>query len=517
MLKLKKLQLQGFKSFCERTELLFPGTGVVGIVGPNGCGKSNLADAIGWVLGEQSAKSLRGTRMEDVIFAGTRDRPATGMAEVSLTLVDPEQYEVEAAADDAPPAEVAAEAVAVEDESGAGWDDDGGEGEAAPAPAAEQAAGQVVLSIRKRRRFIAHNRRGEIVVTRRLYRSGESEYLLNGRPCRLRDIQDIFLGTGLGPESYAIIEQGRIGQILSSRPYDRRAVIEEAAGISKYKARRRAAESRLEAARLNLARVNDIFEEVTRQTASLKRQSAKAERYRGYKTELDGRQRGLARGRAQAIETAQTGLRDQHAAAAQAAQAAHDAIAAQEGARAQHATQCTALELELRRLTGESGRLQRERDSSAQQITFHEQQGTELQRRGADLATEQARLQQQQAALEPELEQARQDQDSAGEAAAGAAARFAACRAQHQAAHAQVVETERGQAAARQQSLALLRQAAQLENQIGQGETLIAGFERQLQRLAEDETTARGELDRNGVRRGQLEIEFQDQQSASAA
>jgi chromosome segregation protein len=518
VLKLKKLQLQGFKSFCERTELLFPGTGVVGVVGPNGCGKSNLADAIGWVLGEQSAKSLRGTRMEDVIFAGTRDRPATGMAEVSLTLVDPEQYEVEAApgtfpdaSNDAPPAEAAEEGM------DAGWDEDGDGAEAVAAPAAEQAAGQVVLSIRKRRRFIAHNRRGEIVVTRRLYRSGESEYLLNGRPCRLRDIQDIFLGTGLGPESYAIIEQGRIGQILSSRPYDRRAVIEEAAGISKYKVRRRAAESRLEAARLNLSRVNDIFEEVTRQTASLKRQSAKAERYRGYKTELDGRQRRLARGRAQAIETAQTGLREQHAAAAQAAQAAHDAIAAQEGARAQHATQCTALELELRRLTGESGRLQRERDSSAQQITFHEQQSAELERRGADLATEQTRLQQQQAALEPELEQARRDQDTAGEAAAGAAERFAACRAQHQAAQAQVAEAERGQAAARQQSLTLLRQAAQLENQIGQGETLIAGFERQLQRLAEDETTARGELDRNGVRRGQLDIEFQDQQSASAA
>src|SRR5205807_7233387 len=146
-------------------------------------------------------------------------------------------------------------------------------------------APEVILKIR-RRKFKTRFRAGEIVVTRRLFRSGESEYLLNGKLCRLRDIQDIFMGTGLGPESYAIIEQGRIGQILSSKPHDRRAIIEEAAGVTKFKTRRRLAESRLEAAKVNLNRINDIFDEVTRQMNSLKRQAAKAERYAKLRDEM---------------------------------------------------------------------------------------------------------------------------------------------------------------------------------------------------------------------------------------
>jgi chromosome segregation protein len=184
LLKLKRIELQGFKSFCERTELRFNGEGIAAIVGPNGCGKSNISDAISWVLGEQSAKSLRGARMEDVIFAGTRDRKPVGMAYVTMTLIDPEVYK-DGAVKDSPHKLQAVD-------------------ENAPKKAAE------------------------ITITRRLYRSGESEYLIDGRTARLRDIQDLFMGTGLGPESYAIIEQGRIGQILSSKPQDRRAVIEEA-------------------------------------------------------------------------------------------------------------------------------------------------------------------------------------------------------------------------------------------------------------------------------------------------
>ena len=195
MLKLKRVEIQGFKSFADRQELRFNGVGVAAVVGPNGCGKSNLSDAISWVLGEQSAKSLRGARMEDVIFAGTRDRKPVGMASVTMTLIDP-TYEVEL------PALKPQEPV---------------EGESAAVTSAKAEHSQ-------------RERRHEITVTRRLYRSGESEYLIDGKSARLRDIQDIFMGTGLGPESYAIIEQGRIGQILSSRPQDRRAVIEEAAG-----------------------------------------------------------------------------------------------------------------------------------------------------------------------------------------------------------------------------------------------------------------------------------------------
>src|SRR5271156_3194410 len=242
MLKLRKVELQGFKSFCDRTELRFNGGGIAAVVGPNGCGKSNLSDAISWVLGEQSARSLRGARMEDVIFAGTKSRKAVGMASVTMVLSDPRP---------AP----------------------------APEPALSEPEAPNVTTIPAKS--------AEITITRRLYRSGESEYLIDGRTARLRDIQDLFMGTGLGPESYAIIEQGRIGQILSSKPQDRRAVIEEAAGITRFKTRKRLAEAKLESAKQNLARVYDILEEVTRQVNSLKRQASKAKRYGELKSELE--------------------------------------------------------------------------------------------------------------------------------------------------------------------------------------------------------------------------------------
>src|SRR5205809_248236 len=230
MLKLRRIELIGFKSFSDRGEITVHDAGVTAIVGPNGCGKSNVSDAIAWVLGEQSAKSLRGEKMEDVIFNGTRSRAPMGMAEVTITLTETDPT----------------------------YPNGNGNGSGnAVAPAGPR----------------------NVVVQRRLYRSGESLYLIDGKPCRLRDIQDIFLGTGLGPNSYAIIEQGRIGQLLSSKPSDRRSLIEEAAGITKFKAKRKLAESRLEAARQNLSRVNDILAEVDRQRNSLKRQAGKARRF----------------------------------------------------------------------------------------------------------------------------------------------------------------------------------------------------------------------------------------------
>src|SRR5204863_5084478 len=244
----------------------FAGAGVAAIVGPNGCGKSNLSDAISWVLGEQSAKSLRGARMEDVIFAGTRDRKPVGLAAVTMTLVDPAASDSDV------------------------HRDDGVQARAKPS---------------------------EVTITRRLFRSGESEYLIDGKQARLRDIQDIFMGTGLGPESYAIIEQGRIGQILSSKPYDRRAVIEEAAGITKYKTRKRLAEAKLESAKQNLSRVFDILEEVTRQLNSLKRQASKAKRYEELKGEMDAKLRVVLAGRFRTLERDATrAARDLDAAAA---------------------------------------------------------------------------------------------------------------------------------------------------------------------------------------------------------
>ena len=227
-MRLEKVEIVGFKSFCDRQELDFR-TGVTGIVGPNGCGKSNISDAISWVLGEQSVKSLRGASMGDVIFAGTQSRQPVGMAEVNLKV------------------------------SGLnGNSPDGAE---------------------------------ECVISRRLYRNGESEYLMNGRVCRLRDVHELFMDTGLGSKAYSIIEQGKIGQILSTKPADRRALIEEAAGITKYKARRRQTALKLEAAQQNLLRVNDIINEVQKQHESLKRQASKARRYRVLRDEMQGIER----------------------------------------------------------------------------------------------------------------------------------------------------------------------------------------------------------------------------------
>ena len=254
LLKLKRVEIQGFKSFFDRTEMKFTGSGIAAIVGPNGCGKSNLSDAMSWVLGEQSAKSLRGARMEDVIFAGTRDRKPLGLASVTMTLVDPSAEE-------------------------AHHEVGNGNGHAN-----------------------GHHRPSEVTITRRLFRSGESEYLIDGKVARLRDIQDLFIGTGLGPESYAIIEQGRIGQILSNKPQDRRAIIEEAAGIGKFKTKKRLAEAKLEGAKQNLSRVFDILEEVGRQVNSLKRQASKARRYEELKTEMIAHLRGSLTARFRMLE-----------------------------------------------------------------------------------------------------------------------------------------------------------------------------------------------------------------------
>jgi chromosome segregation protein len=232
-LKIKRIEICGFKSFVDKTTISFPDP-ITSIVGPNGCGKSNIVDAIRWVMGEQSAKHLRGRAMEDVIFAGSESRGPAGLAEVSLTF-DGSALESGAAPGGVP------------------W------GAAAPE---------------------------EIVVTRRLYRDGSSEYLLNGVPSRLRDVVEFFLGTGVGSKAYAIIEQGRIGFIVSSRPEDRRGLIDEAAGITRYKSKKKAAERRMESTRQHLLRVSDIIGEIEGRLRSLRLQAQKAERYKRYKAEL---------------------------------------------------------------------------------------------------------------------------------------------------------------------------------------------------------------------------------------
>ncbi len=226
-MRIRRLEMVGFKSFMDRTVVVFD-EGVTGVVGPNGCGKSNVADAIRWVLGEQSALRLRGRSMEDVIFNGSESKPPLSFAEVTLTFENDRPAEL-------PPA------------------------------------------------FRALS---EITVGRRLYRTGESDYLVNRAPARLLDVNDIFFGSGVGRTAYSIIEQGRIGQIVSARAQDRRGVIEEAAGITKYQRRREAAERKMEATRHNLERVTDIVSELGKQLDSLNRQARKAEKYRALKAEI---------------------------------------------------------------------------------------------------------------------------------------------------------------------------------------------------------------------------------------
>ncbi len=255
-MRLQRLEIAGFKSFPDRSELTFD-HGVTAIVGPNGCGKSNVVDALTWVLGEQSAKSLRGDRMEDVIFGGSDARKPTGAAEVRLRLAGV-AARVPGNAPIRPPV---TQAVA-----GHAGDLLGGGG-----VAVEEEPPLIVR---------------DVELMRRLYRSGESEYLIDGESVRLRDVQDLLMDAGLGIKAYAVIEQGKIGQILSARPTDRRQLIEEAAGVTKYKSRRRAAELKLEAAQQNLTRVDDIVFEVEKQRGALKRQAAKARRYRRLRDEL---------------------------------------------------------------------------------------------------------------------------------------------------------------------------------------------------------------------------------------
>jgi chromosome segregation protein len=228
---IKKLEIAGFKSFVDRTVIHFDHD-VLAIVGPNGCGKSNVVDAIRWCLGEQSAKHLRGRAMEDVIFNGSESRKPHGLAEVTITF------------------------------------DNTNPDYAATLPP-------------------EYRDYPEIGVTRRLFRDGTSEYLINKTQVRLRDITELFLGTGVGTKAYSIVEQGRIGQIVSARPEDRRLFIEEAAGITKYKQRRKMAERKMELTRQNLLRINDIVSEIDRNRASLKRQVAKAERFIDYRRELE--------------------------------------------------------------------------------------------------------------------------------------------------------------------------------------------------------------------------------------
>jgi chromosome segregation protein len=340
-MRIKRIEIIGFKSFCDRTVVTIDEP-ITAIVGPNGCGKSNIVDAIRWCMGEQSAKHLRGKSMDDVIFAGSDSRGPAGMAEVSLTFENVgfshhdasatvlQDVDVAAVAEtpdgsgeavvegeaqpggpfaepDAAPAQgpsihelaeaaaseldaLVAEAAQVLGDQDAGATADVAAGEAAEdgaaAPAAEVLIPEAAAILDEQPPAIDYSQYGEVTISRRLFRDGTSEYFINKTPSRLRDVHDFFLGTGVGTKAYSIIEQGRVGMIVSAKPDERRLIIEEAAGITKFKKKKQAAERKMEQTRQNLLRVSDVVDEIDKRLGSLRRQAQKAERYKKYRAEM---------------------------------------------------------------------------------------------------------------------------------------------------------------------------------------------------------------------------------------
>src|SRR5881398_1003298 len=312
---LQSLELLGFKSFADKTIFNFH-EGITAIVGPNGCGKSNVLDAVRWVLGEQSAKSLRGDEMADVIFNGTDTRKPVGLAEVSLTFSD------------------------CETELDIDWHD--------------------------------------VRVTRRVYRDGNSEYLLNKTPCRLRDIHNLFADTGIARAAYSMMEQGKIDMILSSRPEDRRAVFEEAAGITKYKTQKREALRKLEATEANLLRIGDVIKEVKRQIGSLQRQAGKARRYQALHADLRVLETHYSKKQLTALEADFAHCRGDIERLAQSEHAMRRHTDDSENALAEERRALDKIDIEITDIRAEAQRLQSEIAAHRSRIEFNRQRKDEL-------------------------------------------------------------------------------------------------------------------------------------------
>ena len=562
MLKLKKLQILGFKSFCDRTELKFPGEGIAAVVGPNGCGKSNISDSISWVLGEQSAKSLRGVRMEDVIFAGTRDRKPTGMAEVSLTLIDPQVYEgtvngvpeidvqndmpsdddwdeatvrstaaeatnahvaevqpgpldwkegmeQEAEGEQAQAAEASAEATQGTPQEAAQEDEHEQPGPEGNVQASQTANNAVVLKIRRRKFKPTVFAKGEIMVTRRLFRTGESEYLLNGKLCRLRDIQDIFMGTGLGPESYAIIEQGRIGQILSSKPYDRRAIIEEAAGITKFKTKKRLAEARLEQAKLNLSRINDIFDEVTRQMNSLKRQAAKAERYAKLRDEMKEKLRVVLASKFAQMGREETGLNSSLEAVGEEIREHAGSVELKEAEHTARMQRGYAIESEIAHNGQTINAFAVETERAVSRRESNQERCAELDARSAAAYAELERAQAQLLSLLEEVQTNRRFVESAASEVATGQHEWQTAQSAARDANTALSDQERQQEARRHSVMEAMSSASQVRNQVIQLEEHLTALEREALRLDREASAAQTDIESFGGKRGQIAFEFE--------
>src|SRR6266480_2915044 len=325
---LQSLELFGFKSFADKTAFNFH-EGVTAIVGPNGCGKSNVLDAVRWALGEQSAKSLRGDEMADVIFNGAETRKPIGVAEVSLTFTD------------------------CAEELGIDWHD--------------------------------------VRVTRRVYRDGNSEYLLNKTPCRLRDIQNLFADTGITRAAYSMMEQGKIDMILSSRPEDRRTIFEEAAGITKYKGQKKEALRKLEATEANLLRIGDVIKEVKRQIGSLQRQAGKARRYQALHADLRVLETHHSKKQLAALDSDLGNCRTDIGKIAIAEQTSRTKIDRDESELTEERRALDKIDIEVADIRAEAQRLQSEVAAHRSRIEFNRQRRDELsdliERARGDIAT----------------------------------------------------------------------------------------------------------------------------------
>jgi chromosome segregation protein len=477
-MRLNRIEIAGFKSFPDRSELTFD-EGVTAIVGPNGCGKSNVVDALTWVLGEQSAKSLRGDRMEDVIFGGSDARKPTAAAEVRLKL----------------------SGVAARIPSGR----DGGGTRPAILQMPDEMLGGVAVespvAVEEEPPLIVR----DVELMRRLYRSGESEYLIDGESCRLRDVQDLLMDAGLGVKAYAVIEQGKIGQILSARPTDRRQLIEEAAGVTKYKSRRRQAELKLEAAQQNLTRVDDIIFEVEKQRGTLKRQAAKARRYRRLRDELRRWEKVQFASRyrilGQSIESARARLNE--ARLREAAAAAHlaEVEATLEALRlelteADAATTAAREAAHAREL--EIGRAE-------QQITFDKQQVETLSRTSIEIEQEVASLDARREPGRLELEGRRDAQVKAAAERAEAADTMRAEEAAHAALQRGIEGLEADVEAARSEVFAAVNAATALRHAMDHAAAARTRITEQLNKLEVESGDLRVEAERAASERSAAE------------
>jgi chromosome segregation protein len=444
-MRLELIVIQGFKSFAEKTEIkIFPG--VTCVVGPNGCGKSNVADAVRWALGEQSPKILRGQKMEDVIFHGSSSRKAVGLAEVGLVFNNDGALDVP-------------------------W--------------------------------------SEVGVARRLYRTGESEYVLNKNVCRLRDIQDLFAGTGVNPKAYALMDQDRLNHVLSAKPWERRIFIEEAAGVARYKQQRAETQGKLDATRQNLQRVRDVMDEVKRQVGSLERQAKKAQQYKALHQERQALDLAMLAADYAGLTAAHEALRQES-----------ERLRREEDERRVAITQIEAREATLRAAIQESDYRLADLRQSAQKfqgeverlLERREQMGAQIR----EMGEEEVRLGEEIRSLTERRTEVGVKREDAIRALAEARERFTALDAQARTLEAELAGRrallDRRRAEVEALRLEQIRAAgdrAELTRSAGELRERGAQLERRRERLEAETASARGEADALAAARRRLETSFQ--------